>query len=96
DVIDKGKGEGDIHSSKHVELAAKAEVNGNVYYNLIEMVKGSAVDGNLVHTESRDAGKGTARVTMGKAEDTEDKAGEATEEAKSRVTSVQTKQSGTA
>ncbi len=63
-VIVNGKVFGDIQSDKHVELAAKAEVKGNVYYNLIEMVMGSAVDGNLVHlkdgkkpaeTESREA-----------------------------------------
>ncbi|MEJ6564778.1 MAG: bactofilin family protein [Pseudomonadales bacterium] len=48
-VIVNGKVFGDIYSDKHVELAAKAEIQGNVYYNLIEMVKGSKVDGNLVH-----------------------------------------------
>ena len=47
-VIINGKVIGDIHSNKHVELAAKAEIKGNVYYNLIEMVMGSRVDGNLV------------------------------------------------
>ncbi len=48
-VIVNGKVYGDIHSDKHVELAARAEIKGNVYYNLIEMVMGSRVDGNLVH-----------------------------------------------
>jgi cytoskeletal protein CcmA (bactofilin family) len=48
-VVVNGKVSGDIHATKHVELAAKAEVKGNVYYNLIEMVMGSKVDGNLVH-----------------------------------------------
>ena len=47
-VVVNGKVYGDIHSDKHVELAAKAEVKGNVYYNLIEMVMGSKVDGSLV------------------------------------------------
>ena len=50
-VIVNGKVFGDIRSDKHIELAAKAEVKGNVYYNLIEMVKGSRVDGNLVHLQ---------------------------------------------
>ncbi len=50
-VVVNGKVCGDIHSNKHVELAAKAEVKGNVYYNLIEMVMGSRVDGNLVHVQ---------------------------------------------
>jgi len=41
---------GDVHSNKHVELAAKAEVEGNVHYHLIEMVKGSQVNGSLVYS----------------------------------------------
>ncbi len=50
-VIVNGKVFGDIRSDKHIELATKAEVKGNVYYNLIEMVKGSRVDGSLVHMQ---------------------------------------------
>jgi len=49
-VVVNGKVFGDINSDKHLELAAKAEVKGNVYYNLIEMVMGSRVDGHLIHT----------------------------------------------
>ena len=54
---------GDIHSSKHVELAAKAEVDGNVHYKLIEMVKGAQVNGNLLYTadEAKQKAGGTAR-----------------------------------
>lgn len=48
-VIVNGKVFGDINSDKHLELAAKAEVKGNVYYSLIEMVMGSRVDGHLIH-----------------------------------------------
>jgi cytoskeletal protein CcmA (bactofilin family) len=48
-VIVNGKVSGDIQSDKHVELAARAEVTGNIYYHYIEMVKGSRVVGNLVH-----------------------------------------------
>lgn len=51
-IVINGKVFGDIYSDKHVELAAKAEITGNVYYNLIEMVKGSRVDGNLVHIQT--------------------------------------------
>lgn len=50
-VIINGKVYGDVHSDKHVELSSKAEIKGNVFYNLIEMVMGSKVDGNLVHTK---------------------------------------------
>jgi len=40
---------GDVHASKGVELASHARVNGNVYYQLIEMAMGAEVNGNLVH-----------------------------------------------
>lgn len=41
--------QGDLRSANHIELASKAVVVGNVYYNLIEMVMGSEVNGNLIH-----------------------------------------------
>ena len=48
-IIINGNIEGDVHCSDHVELAAKAVVEGNVHYQLIEMVKGAQVNGNLVY-----------------------------------------------
>lgn len=51
-VVINGSVNGDVHSSKHIELAAKATVHGNVHYHLIEMVKGSQVNGNLVYSGS--------------------------------------------
>lgn len=51
-IVINGTVKGDVHSGKHVELAAKAEVSGNVHYNLIEMVKGSQVNGSLVYNGS--------------------------------------------
>lgn len=48
-IIINGEVNGDIHSGEHVELAAKANVAGNVHYTLIEMVKGAQVNGNLVY-----------------------------------------------
>ena len=65
-VIVNGKVFGDIRSDKHVELSAKAEVKGNVYYNLIEMVMGSTVDGHLVHLQD---GKSDAEARPPKAAD---------------------------
>lgn len=53
---------GDIHTTKHIELAAKAEVDGNVHYKLIEMVKGAQVNGNLVYSAEQNK---TAPVTAG-------------------------------
>jgi cytoskeletal protein CcmA (bactofilin family) len=48
-AIVNGLVQGDLRSTKHLELAAKAVVVGSVYYNLIEMVMGSEVNGNLMH-----------------------------------------------
>ncbi len=48
-AIINGLVQGDVRSANHIELAAKATVVGNVYYNLIEMVMGSEVNGNLMH-----------------------------------------------
>lgn len=51
-VIVNGLVEGDIYSSSHIELAAKGKVVGNVYYHLMEMVMGCAVQGELSHRSS--------------------------------------------
>jgi cytoskeletal protein CcmA (bactofilin family) len=40
---------GDVRCEERIELAAKARVNGDVYYNLIEMVMGAEVNGSLLH-----------------------------------------------
>ncbi|MEO0443136.1 MAG: polymer-forming cytoskeletal protein [Pseudomonadota bacterium] len=50
---------GDVYSDKHIELAAKAVVNGNVHYSLIEIVKGAQVNGNLVYKASNSVSKST-------------------------------------
>ncbi|MEX0943145.1 MAG: polymer-forming cytoskeletal protein [Pseudomonadales bacterium] len=86
-VIVNGKVYGDIYSDKHVELAARAEVKGNVYYNLIEMVMGSRVDGNLVHVKAVKDSRHEATVT---GESTED-AKQGSESVKPAVSAVQTR-----
>ncbi len=48
-IIINGMVEGNVYASNHVELAKKARVFGNVYYNLFEMAMGAEVNGNLVH-----------------------------------------------
>lgn len=48
-VIINGEVQGDVHSSRQLELAAHARVQGNVFYNLVEMVAGSEVNGSLKH-----------------------------------------------
>lgn len=51
-VVLNGTVIGDVHASERIELAAKARVNGNVFYNLIEMAMGAEVNGNLVHRDA--------------------------------------------
>jgi len=48
-IIVNGQVTGDIHSCEHLELAARAKIAGNVFYNMIEMVMGSQVSGALRH-----------------------------------------------
>ena len=54
-VIVNGSVTGDIYTTKHLELAANAVVDGNVHYTVIEMVKGAKVSGNLVYMEGKEA-----------------------------------------
>ncbi len=62
---------GDVYASERIELAAKARVTGNVYYNLIEMAIGAEINGQLVHEaevknpvlEMSKSSKPTARVS---------------------------------
>ncbi|MGI9304886.1 MAG: bactofilin family protein [Gammaproteobacteria bacterium] len=51
-MILNGTVEGDVHATERLELATKARVKGNVYYNLLEMAVGAEVNGNLVHQTS--------------------------------------------
>jgi cytoskeletal protein CcmA (bactofilin family) len=49
DVHINGEVEGDIYVTGRVELANNAQIKGNVYYNLLEMAMGAAINGKLVH-----------------------------------------------
>lgn len=48
-VLVNGKVMGNVYASDRVELANQARIDGNVYYNLLEMEMGAAINGNLVH-----------------------------------------------
>ncbi|MCC5873566.1 MAG: polymer-forming cytoskeletal protein [Gammaproteobacteria bacterium] len=65
-VVINGRVAGDIHASKHVELAAEARVEGNVYYHLIEMVMGARVDGSLVYSPNGEKSPATAGTIGGR------------------------------
>ncbi len=48
-VVLNGVVKGDIIANGRVELGAHARVSGNVYYGLIEMAIGAAINGKLIH-----------------------------------------------
>ena len=56
-VIINGSVAGDVASTAHLELAAKARVEGNVQYALVEMAIGSDVNGSLKHHAVPETGK---------------------------------------
>lgn len=51
-VVINGAVKGNVHSTQQLELAAKAKVEGDVFYALVEMAAGSAVNGSLTHIGS--------------------------------------------
>lgn len=53
-VVINGEVEGNVYASARVELAARARVKGNVYYQLIEMQLGAMVEGQLLHDQGGD------------------------------------------
>lgn len=53
-IVINGTVKGDVYALAHLELAEKATITGNVYYNLIEMEAGASVNGNMVHSKDPD------------------------------------------
>jgi len=54
-VMIDGRLEGDVHAAERIELAAKARVQGNVHYRMVEMHAGAQVTGRLVHADAAGA-----------------------------------------
>jgi cytoskeletal protein CcmA (bactofilin family) len=48
-IVINGMVEGDVHAEKRLELGPSARVTGDVYYSLVEIAVGAAVNGKLVH-----------------------------------------------
>jgi cytoskeletal protein CcmA (bactofilin family) len=48
-ILINGTVEGDVHAEKRLELGPGARVTGDVYYSLVEIAVGAAVNGKLVH-----------------------------------------------
>ena len=59
-VIINSSVEGNVYSSKRVEMAANAVVCGDVHYQIIEMVKGAQVNGALMYTSEASAMAGSS------------------------------------
>jgi len=54
-VVLNGSVTGNVSSSERIELAANAQVTGDVSYNLIEMAMGAEVNGSLVRRKEDNA-----------------------------------------
>ncbi len=64
---------GDVHAHEHLNLQKESQVEGNVYYNLLEMAMGAAVNGKLVKKDT------STKLLNHKPEATKVKAAEAKE-----------------
>ena len=73
-IIINGTVYGNVYSSEDLELASKAAIHGNVYYHLIEMAMGAAVNGSLLHRKEGNipAGARTLPSQSRKSEGAED------------------------
>lgn len=56
-IVINGTVNGDLYATQHLELAAKASINGNVYYSLLEMAMGAEINGSLVHQKEPTLGR---------------------------------------
>jgi cytoskeletal protein CcmA (bactofilin family) len=56
-VVINGTVCGPVNSTEYVELQAKANVTGDVYYNTLEMQLGAVVQGRLVHQDAAKSDK---------------------------------------
>ncbi|WP_454828732.1 bactofilin family protein [Pseudoxanthomonas wuyuanensis] len=51
-VIINGRMTGDVYARDRIELAAKARVQGNLHYQVVEMSAGAQLTGRLVHADA--------------------------------------------
>ena len=51
-VIVNGQLRGDVYATGRIELAANARVQGNIYYQVVEMAAGAMISGRLIHGEA--------------------------------------------
>jgi cytoskeletal protein CcmA (bactofilin family) len=53
-IYANGRIDGNVIASNKVELHQKARINGDLYYNLLEMAVGAGVNGKLLHQEKNE------------------------------------------
>lgn len=53
-VVINGTVEGDIHCAGRLVLGNRAQIDGNVYYNVLEMAAGAAVNGKLLYRPQKE------------------------------------------
>jgi cytoskeletal protein CcmA (bactofilin family) len=56
-VVINGSVIGPVHASDYIELQAKSNVTGDVYYKTLEIQLGAVVQGRLVYQDSENADK---------------------------------------
>lgn len=55
-VVINGEVRGTVYATRHLELAPKCRVEGDVFYHTVEMAAGAEINGSLTHVpEKRDA-----------------------------------------
>lgn len=51
-VIVNGQLRGDVYATGRIELSANARVQGNIYYQVVQMAAGAMLTGRLIHGET--------------------------------------------
>lgn len=51
-VVVSGTLSGDVYASGKIVLTPKARVQGNIYYDVVEMAAGAMISGRLIHGEA--------------------------------------------
>lgn len=46
-ILVNGKVNGDVYATEKLQLSAKAEIKGDVYYEVMEMVAGASINGKM-------------------------------------------------
>jgi cytoskeletal protein CcmA (bactofilin family) len=61
-VVINGHLDGNVYADERLEVSAGAEVQGDLYYSVIEMHMGAQVQGRLIHSENDADKKGTVHA----------------------------------